>query len=111
MPSHAIHHTHAGACYAAHPATRGRHRLRARRHPSAAASPPAESPGRARHPAAPPGVRPDPRPPDDPVGAALGLLALAVEVCADEVAHLLARPTPSARRPGPVVRFVGPSAA
>jgi hypothetical protein len=49
--------------------------------------------------------------PDDPVAAALGLLALAVEVCADEVARLLARPTPRARRPGPVVRFVGPADA
>lgn len=54
---------------------------------------------RPSHRAGPPAVAP----PDDPVAAALGLLALAVEVCADEVA----RPTPRARRPGPIVRFVG----
>lgn len=58
---------------------------------------------RPSHRAGPPAVAP----PDDPVAAALGLLALAVEVCADEVARLLARPTPRARRPGPIVRFVG----
>jgi len=40
--------------------------------------------------------------------ASLGLLALAIDVCADEVARLLSRPTPTGRRPGPVVRFVGP---
>jgi hypothetical protein len=50
-------------------------------------------------------------PPDDPVAAELGLLALAAEVCADEVARLLARPTPRASRPGPIVRFVGPADA
>lgn len=54
---------------------------------------------RAASPAAPP-----------PVDVALGLLALAIDVCADEVARLLARPTPSGRRPGPVVRIVGPGA-
>lgn len=59
---------------------------------------PASSP-RAASPVAPP-----------PVDVALGLLALAIDVCADEVARLLARPTPSAHRPGPVVRIVGPGA-
>jgi hypothetical protein len=63
---------------------------------SAASSRPAS---RAASPAAPP-----------PVDVALGLLALAIDVCADEVARLLARPTPSTRRPGPVVRIVGPGA-
>jgi hypothetical protein len=96
-PAHRTQHT---ARPAVHPPTPGPARLRAVPVPGAA---PDRTPGAS--------AGPRPHAAGDPVDDALGLLALAVDVCADEVAHLLSRPTPRARRPGPVVRFYGPPAA